>query len=130
MILSISVISYVKKYLFFTLFIMVFGYVYEYFSHDVYIVFMQYAFVFPLILGGVPFLIFYLFRKNIKINISITLYNNAVITITMYSILKGVLEIYGTTNMLLSLFLYEAFLLLFLSITIKIYEIFICKDSI
>ena len=130
MILSISVISYVRKYLFFTLFVMIFGYIYECFSHDVYTVFMQYAYLVPLFLGLIPFLLLYRFRKILKRNISITLYNNAVITVTIYAILRGVLEIYGTTNTLLSLFLYEAALLFFLSITIKMYELFTHKDSI
>ncbi len=100
MILSISVISYFKKYLCFTLFVMIFGYIYELFSHNVYTYYMQYAHLIPLFLGVIPFLLLYKFRKDVKRDISITLYNNAVITLTVYSILKGVLEIYGTTNKL------------------------------
>lgn len=120
MILSISVTSYIKKYLIFTIFIMIFGYVYELFSHNVYSIYMQYAFLIPLVLGLLLFIVIYLFKKEINRNIGITLYNNAVITLTVYSLLKGVLEIYGTTNILLSIFLYEAYLLFILSFIYKI----------
>ena len=92
---------------------MIFGYIYELFSHNVYSIYMQYAFIIPLTLGLIPFLIF---KSKIKSSFSITLYNDAVVTLTIWSLLKGVLEIYGTTNYLLDIFLWEAILLFSLSI--------------
>ena len=82
-----------------SLFLILFSAVYEYLSHGVYSYFMIYAFCIPLVFGG-----FVYFIKAVKANpsklpsASDTLYSASIATFTVGSILKGVLDIYGTTN--------------------------------
>ena len=71
--------------LFAALFCVLFGAVYELFSHGVYSYGMLYAFVFPLVLGVLPLLLLTMLRAPIA-------------TLTVGSIVSGTLEIYGTTN--------------------------------
>ena len=88
-------------YLLVALFCVFFGVVYELFSHQVYSFYMIYAFVFPLVGGTLPF--FILSLKQIKIYPSIlarNFYHSSIATFTMGSIVQGVLNIYGTTNVL------------------------------
>ncbi len=83
-----------KIYLLASLACILFSTIYEMFSHEVYSTYMISAFAIPLILGCFVSLI--LFKKqNRKENI---LYNEGVATLTIGSIIKGFLEIYGTTN--------------------------------
>lgn len=78
-----------------------FGAVYEMFSHEVYSHWMIYAFVFPLAGGTLPFLILSLGRGGTYPNALVSnLYHCGIATLTVGSILCGVLEIYGTTNSL------------------------------
>ena len=74
-----------------------FGAVYELFSHEVYSCFMIYAFVFPLLLGAIPF---FLMQKHGKLfpGKAADLIHAGVAALTVGSILQGVLEIYGTSN--------------------------------
>ena len=90
------------KYSYFigTLFILLFSIIYEMFSHNVYSAYMIFAFIFPLI-GSFIFLVF----KNISY-LSSNLINISIITFTLYSIIHGVLDIYGTTNELINIYLY------------------------
>lgn len=80
-----------------------FGAVYERFSHEVYSYYMIYAFAVPLVMGALPYSIMALkhCRPDRKF---LHLWNSAVITFTIGSIFKGVLDIYGTTNSLLTVY--------------------------
>ena len=82
-----------------------FGAVYEHYSHEVYSYYMIYAFAFPLGLGTLPFLILYS-AKKIKppCRLAENLYNAGVATLTIGSIICGVLIIYGTANNLTYLY--------------------------
>ena len=81
------------------LFVALFGLIYEQFSHGVYSFFMAFAFLFPMILGFLPYILFYFFGKdNYPSVLTSDLYNAGVATITMASVFKGVLDIYGTTR--------------------------------
>jgi hypothetical protein len=91
--------------------------VYGLFSHGVYSYFMTYAFMIPLLAGAVPHLISALKRQNAtkeqkpfaaKLAVIASKILDAkdtqlavIATLTAGSILKGVLDIYGTTNRLL-----------------------------
>lgn len=78
---------------------MIFGGVYEVFSHGVYSMYMIYAFAFPLIGGALPAYAAVFSGKELHPGrASYNLWNSAVAAFTAGSILKGVLEIYGTTN--------------------------------
>lgn len=82
-----------------------FGAVYECFSHGVYSYFMLYAFAFPLVGGTLPFLGLHLLRPDCCPGpLAQQLYHCGIATLTVGSILRGILEIYGTTNTLASYF--------------------------
>ena len=94
-------------YLSVSLFCVLFGAVYEYFSHEVYSYFMLYAFVFPLCGGALPFTALALGRTvKMPSFLPRQLYHFGIATLTVGSVMKGVLEIYGTTNDLTSIYWY------------------------
>ena len=94
-------------YLLIALFCAFFGAVYEVFSHEVYSFYMIYAFVFPLAGGTLPFLTISLIRtKRYPGAFARNLYHSGVATLTIGSIIRGVLDIYGTTNGLIRLYWY------------------------
>ena len=86
----------------FTCFTALFGAVYELFSHEVYSYFMIYAFAIPLVLGVLPCLILlYSETKKRPCEAACKAWNSGVATLTVGSLYKGVLDIYGTTNRLI-----------------------------
>ena len=88
-----------------SLFCALFGAVYELFSHEVYSYSMIYAFAIPLAGGALPFLAVAMGHiGRFPGRISRSLYHAAIMTFTIGSIMKGVLEIYGTTNALLPVY--------------------------
>ena len=92
------------NYLAAALFCALFGAVYEIFSHEVYSYPMIYAFAIPLAGGALPFLAFaagLLKQWRFPGTISRSLYHAGIAALTIGSIMQGILEIYGTTNMLL-----------------------------
>ena len=90
-------------YLFSTVGCILFGAVYELFSHGVRSCFMICAFAFPLLLGAIPF---FLLRKRGKSfpGRAADLIHAGVAALTAGSILQGVLEIYGTSNPLTAVY--------------------------
>ena len=85
------------------LFLAFFGAVYEHFSHEVYSYYMIYAFGIPLLGGALPYGIAAL--KNERVGrLPAQLWNCAIITFSVGSLFKGVLDIYGTTNYLLVIY--------------------------
>lgn len=112
MILSTSVInrSFLKialNYLLFSIFVAFFGAVYEMFSYGVYSYFMLYAFAFPLVGGVLPFFLLAVYGgserfSKIKLPTALSrgLYHCGIATLTIGSVICGVLEIYGTTSYL------------------------------
>ena len=88
-------------YLIVTIFCALFGAIYENYSYEVYSYYMIYAFAYPMIMGVLPFMIIYKCEKiRMPGRISENLYNAGVGTLTIGSIVEGVLLIYGTTNVL------------------------------
>ena len=77
------------------------GVIYELFSHQVWSVYMIGAFAVPLILGVLPNLVIAIGRLKTPSFAAENLYACGLITLTLGSLLKGVLQIYGTTNTLL-----------------------------
>lgn len=125
MILSILDINYFRKqmliYLLISMFCYIFGRVYEMFSHNVYSSYMMDAYIIPLILGFLVSLMISIFKLKIN-RLSVNIYNAGVSTITVYSILRGVLEIYGTTNTLINIYLFIGVPLLIIGSIISIIE--------
>lgn len=94
-------------YLLISLFCVLLGAVYEYFSHEVYSAYMIYAFVFPLSGGVLPFSALSLYgSRKFPGRLSVNLYNSGVATLTVGSIVQGVVDIYGTTNVLIRIYWY------------------------
>ena len=88
-------------YLLISLFCALFGAVYERFSHGVYSFYMIYAFAFSLAGGTLPFFVLHLLRTGRYPGaLARNLYHSGIATLTVGSIVRGVLEIYGTTNVL------------------------------
>ena len=112
------------KYFSLSIFFLIFGIVYESFSHNVFSNYMMWAFLIPLFLGFVPYMILYILNKKINI-ISLQLYNSSVLTFTLGSTMKGILEIYGTTNVLMNVYLPVSITLLVLSIIVFVINILI-----
>ena len=83
-----------------SLFLALFGAIYEHFSHQVYSYFMLYAFALPLALGALPWALALRYGKRVRAGVP-ALWDAAVLTLTVGSVLRGVLDIYGTTSRLL-----------------------------
>ena len=103
-----------RTYLLFTAGSALFGAVYEHFGRGVWSAYMVYAFAVPLLLGVLPALHF-LMRKGPEWRITpLTrfLWGAGVAALTVGSIFKGVLDIFGTTNRLIIVYpLLGAFML-------------------
>ena len=87
-----------------TVFIALFGGIYEYFSHDVYSYFMMYAFAVPLVLGVLPMVVMLKRGRHIPSAFSMLIYHAGLAALTVGSVFQGVLEIYGTTNRLIAIY--------------------------
>lgn len=102
-----------------TIFILIFSIIYEYFSHGVYSVYMMYAFLIPLILGILLDILIYTFKLKVSIN-NIKLNNALIITLLLGSLLKGALDIYGTSNILVIGYLFICVVLIEINIILYI----------
>lgn len=81
-----------------SIFLFIFGQIYEYFSHGVYSSYMMFAFLIPFIGLFIPSLLNNLILKR-KITDNVTLpWKCGIATLTVGTIYKGVLEIYGTSG--------------------------------
>lgn len=114
-------------YLFISLFCVLFGAVYEVFSHEVYSYYMLYAFVFPLVGGVLPFFGMAFCRIPVPGRASQNLYHSGIAALTTGSLFEGALEIYGTTNRLISV--YWILGILFILMAIFIYCLFLGKTK-
>lgn len=93
----------------------VFGIVYECFSHGVYSPYMLFAFLLPL-LGAIPDVAVFFFARRMPGERSRSLWMLGITALTIGSIIRGVLDIYGTTNRLNAVYLPLGALLIVLSI--------------
>ena len=119
-------------YLIASLFCVLFGMVYEIFSHEVYSYYMIYAFAFPLVGGTLPFqFIAVIGIKRFPHRFAGKLYHSGIAALTVGSIVRGVLDIYGTTNALADYYwIIGVFGVLFgigFEITIRIYDYYHVK---
>ena len=85
------------KYLVLSVFVFVFSQIYEYFSHGVYSNYMLYAFLIPFLGLSVPSFLLHSLKKALPEN-SRFLWKSGIATLTVGSIYKGILEIYGTNG--------------------------------
>ena len=94
----------IGAYLIATVFCALFGAVYELFSHGVYAFSMIYAFAFPLLLGAVPFFMRQRAGSPFPGYIRRNILHAGIAALTVGSVVEGVLEIYGTSNPLTSIY--------------------------
>ena len=94
-----------------TVFLALFGAVYELFSHEVYSYFMIYGFAVPLMLGVMPYALLLISRK-VPGRAALNLWNSGIATLSVGCVFRGVLEIYGTTNSLSVIYPVSGLLLL------------------
>ena len=100
-----------------SMFCAVFGGIYEIFSHGVYSKYMMYAFLFPLIGGTLYNLILYCFsRFRLQRGLSLIFYNTGIAALTIGSIVRGILDIYGTDNILANVYWYAGAILVCLGV--------------
>ena len=92
-------------YLLASAFCVVFGAVYEIFSHGVYTPYMYLAFLIPFLGGALPFFIIRLSKAPRPAWISVCLHAFGIAVLTVGCIMQGALVIYGTTNRLMSIYL-------------------------
>ncbi len=90
-------------YLFISLFCLIFSIVYLRFSHGVTSPYMQFLCLIPFLLGLLPALILSL--SGCRLNaLSLVFYRCAVATLTLGSLVRGILDIYGTASGYLSVY--------------------------
>lgn len=110
-------------YLLISLFCILFGAIYELYSHEVYSFYMLYAFVFPLVGGTLSFSALSLAKVRKYPNaLARNLYHSGIGTLTVGSIVEGVLEIYGTTNSKTQVYWYIGILLVVLGIVFALWN--------
>ena len=90
--------KWIKIYLFAAAGTLIFSAIYEHFSHEVYSAFMLGACLIPLALGALPLAAAKKKAGLLPGNILLQIQACSISTLTVGSIFKGVLEIYGTTN--------------------------------
>ena len=86
-----------KKYIVITVLFALFGGIYEIFSHGVFSPYMAFSFLIPLVFGVLPAAVLTVMKKESGL-FSSGFYFSALFTFTVWSVIKGVLDIYGTTN--------------------------------
>lgn len=91
-------------YLGITLFCFIFSTIYEYFSHGVYSEYMTLLFLFPFLGGVIPNLILMFFRY--PSGTAVSLWNCGIATLGLGSCLRGIFDIYGTTQSLVTVYWY------------------------
>ena len=127
MTLSILDINKIKKsmisYLVFSIILLIFGIVYELFSHGIISYFMILSFLYPLILGTLLNFLFYKrIIKKLPTKLSSNLYFSTILSLSIGSITKGILDIYGTTNNLIIIFPIISIVLFILAVLIYVAE--------
>ena len=87
----------VRIYLLAALFTAVLGHVYEHFSHGVYARGMFWAFLIPLMGGAAVYRVIALLKPRvIPSGMAAAMYHSGIATLTVGSLFKGALDIYGT----------------------------------
>jgi len=110
-------------YLVISIFCGIFSFVYEQFSHEVYSPYMMYPGVVTLLAGiGITSLI----RKG-HTKWSMRFYNSSVACFVVGMYIKGILDIYGTTNEYVQIYFLSSLILLGLTMIVMIKKIFTKK---
>ena len=92
------------QYLTATVLCLFFSGIYEFFSHNVYSPWMVFAFAVPLLGGTGPCTLLHFTGKEIRSGWWLWLWNSGLAVLTAGFLFRGILEIYGTTNPLESVY--------------------------
>lgn len=103
-----------RNYLIYSIIVLLISIVYEMFSHNVYSNYMIFSFVIPLVASLITFF-FYKINKVVN-NFTSNLFYSSVLTLTTGSFIKGVLDIYGTTNSFVNIYLIIGIITILLTI--------------
>lgn len=117
-----------------TLFVALFGFIYELNSNNVFAFEMAFAWRYPLVLGvGMYLVMRFIPSKNVPGLLTACAYHTGVGIVTMRSIFIGVIKIYGTTNILMTnIYTILSWLLVFPMVVIYLFIIiywFIKRDK-
>lgn len=109
------------------LFFFIFQLIYEHFSHSVISYYMVFAFLIPIAGGLLSELWFRVFRTGSSASsgiffCSLQLLAGAVMWLTLGSVFEGVLQIYGTTNRLIIVFVIAGCVQMAVSMVILLYS--------
>ncbi len=115
--------------LFATAFTVLFGAIYEHFSHGVYSYYMIYSFA-PLLIAAIVYLLHARFSKDPPGALVRNLYTAFSATAAVGMTAQGVVIIYGSTNKLTIAYLTAASLLLILTAIARLMELHKLKKSI
>jgi len=97
-----------------SLFCVIFSFIYARYSHGVHSDYMTYMFAYPLIGGTIVYLLIGLLSKaRIPGRFVINVYNSGIATLTMGSLLRGILDIAGTSSRYQSVFMIVGALMVF-----------------
>lgn len=111
----------IYKYFIISMVFLVFGFIYELYGHGVYSYYMIYAFVVPLTLGFIVYGLIYKFHfYQYLSDIGMSIYNSFILALTLGSTMMGFLEIYGTTNKLIFVYVILSFIFMIMSIIINV----------
>ena len=102
----------------FAIFVALFGAIYEMFSHEVYSYYMIYAFGIPLVLGVLCQVLTPVVFGKFQGSIEAILWNLSIVTFTVGSLLKGIVDIYGSSNHKLIIYPVAGCILALLSVII------------
>lgn len=109
----------------------IFSFIYEQHSHQVYSNYMVYLFMVPLILGVIPQLVFTLLPwLDIGGSWQRIIHNFAIATLSVATLLRGMLEIYGTTSAYIGLYFVAGASLLITSVALWLTTLFGSTKSI
>ena len=107
-----------------SVFVAIFGVIYEWYGHGIYSMSMILAFLYPFFLGFVPTLALSFselmteipYEKGIRIGCN--LFYSGIATLTVGSIAMGVVEIYGTTNRFMKVYTIAGIVMLFIGMCV------------
>ena len=115
MLSTLDIKNEIIKHFIISIFIAFLGFTYELFSHNVDSFYMKYAFLIPLLFGVIINITLLLLKIKI-FKTSNMFYNEFIYTSVVGFLLKGALDIYGTTNKFLIVYLIISLTLLFISL--------------
>ena len=117
------------RYLLITILCVVFGAVYEAFSHGVYAFGMVYAFAIPLLGGVLPTLLLTRHGRALPSDTAVQLWHFGISALTVGSLFSGALEIYGTTSRLTAVYWLAGGVCLLLSLLTIVFIPIRCEET-